>query len=116
MKLNSQILKFSHPHILFAILAWSLLVLRFGYCFGTNDQVELLPYVLYLHDNTLYPYDLFIRGLSASVPNERTIVAHLLLPFVNHLEIACFLLHFLSTVLMVVGLCKLGGRFIKNRY
>ena len=102
--------------ILFAIATWSLLLLRFGYQYGTGDQVELLPYTLFLHNPLLYPHDFFIQGLNASIPNERTVMAYLLLPFVNHLELVCFLLQFLVTVILVLGLEQLALRFIKNRY
>jgi hypothetical protein len=108
-------MKFSSK-ILFAVFAWSLLILRFGYRYGTGDQVELLPYTLFLHDSSLYPLDFFIRHLHASVPNERTVMATLLVPFVNHLELTCFLLQALSTIVLVLGLEKLAGRFIRNQY
>ena len=39
-----------------------------------------------------------------------------MLPFVNHLEITCFILQLLSTVILVLGLQKLTFRFIKNKY
>jgi hypothetical protein len=104
------------PSLLFALLVWSLLILRFGYRYGTGDQVELLPYVLYLHDHSLFAHDFFIQGLSASVPNERTIMANLTLPFINHLEIFCFLMQLFSTVLLVMGLQQLAFRFIHNKY
>ena len=106
----------ARPSLLFAILVWSLLILRFGYRYGTGDQVELLPYTLYLHDASLYPHDFFIQGLNASVPNERTVMANLVLPFVNHLEIFCFILQLLSTLLLVMGLQQLAYRFIQNKY
>ena len=104
------------PSLLFALLVWSLLILRFGYRYGTGDQVELLPYSLYLHNPSLYPHDFFIQGLNASVPNERTVMAHLILPFINHLEIFCFLMQLFSTVLLVLGLQQLAFRFIHNKY
>src|ERR1043165_9886893 len=106
----------SWSSLAFALFAWSLLILRFGYRFGTGDQVELLPYTLFLHDNSLYPHDFFIQALNQSVPNERTVMATLLLPFVNCLELTCFILHLLSTVILVLGLERLAGRFIPNRY
>lgn len=102
--------------ILFAVLAWSLLILRFGYRFGTGDQVELLPYTIYLHNPSLYIHDFFIQGLNASVPNERTVMAHILLPFQKYLEVICLLLQFGSTVFLILGLEKLAIRFIHNRY
>jgi hypothetical protein len=101
---------------LFAVALWSLLILRFGYRYGTGDQVELLPYTLYLHNPNLYPHDFFIQGLNASIPNERTVLANLLLPFVNHLEIFCFVFQFFSTVFLILGLEKLARRFIRNKY
>jgi hypothetical protein len=100
----------------FAILLWTLLILRYGYTYGTNDHIELLPYVLFLKNPALFPHDLFIQSLHASLPNERTVVAHLLLPFAGHLKATVFLLHFLNTVLMVLGLIKLSRRFIDNNY
>lgn len=106
----------NRPSFLFAVLTWSLLILRFGYQYGTGDQVELLPYTLFLHDHTLYPHDFFIQGLNADLPNERTVMAHLLLPFVNHLEVFCFVFQFLCTVVLVMGLQKLAFRFIQNKY
>lgn len=102
--------------ILFAVFCWAILILRFGYRFGTGDQVELLPYTLFLDSPILYPHDFFIQGLNASVPNERTIMANLLIPFVHHLEAACFVLHFLSTVLLILGLEKIGLRIVKSRF
>lgn len=102
--------------ILFAIAGWSFLLLYHGYRFGTNDHVELLPYTLFLSDHSLYPHDFFIQGLHATVPNERTIFAGLLIPFVNYLPITCFLLHFISTIILLLGLENFVLRFIKNKY
>lgn len=102
--------------ILFALFAWSLLILRFGYRFGTGDQVELLPYALFLDNPSLYPNDFFIQSLHSTLPNERTVMAHLLLPFVSHLEFFCFIFQMLCTVFLVWGMERLALRFITNRY
>ncbi len=111
-----RIAGFTIAQLLFAVFAWSLLLLRFGYRFGTGDQVELLPYTLFLSNHSLYPHDFFIQGLHATVPNERTVMANLLLPFVNQLEVTMFLLHLFTTVTLVLGMERLTRRFIKNRY
>lgn len=100
----------------YAILLWALLIMHYGYTYGTNDHVELLPYVLYLKNPSLFQHDLFIQGLHASLPNERSVMAYLLLPFAAHLRISIFLLHFICTILKVLALVKLAGRFIANRY
>ncbi len=43
-------------------------------------------------------------------------MANLLRPFINHFEVFSFILQFLSTVILIFGLEKLTGRFIRNRY
>jgi hypothetical protein len=102
--------------VAFAILLWSLLIISYGYTYGTNDHIELLPYILFLKDPALFPHDLFIQSLHASVPNERTVMAHLLLPFAGHLKITVFLLHFFNTILLVLALVQLAKRFIVIKY
>lgn len=82
--------------------------MRFGYRFGTGDHVEYLPYVLYLQDHSLYAHDFFVQSLSQKVPNERSVVCEFLSLFGNHLEAICFLLQFISTAFLILGLQKLG--------
>ena len=112
-------MKLSHitlSDLAFAIILWALLIVKYGYTYGTNDHIELLPYVLFLKNPLLFPHDLFIQSLNASLPNERTVMAHLLLPFVGHLRSTVFLLHFLNTVLLILALVKIAARFIDNKY
>ena len=111
-----HVVKLKTSSFLFAVAAWSLLILRFGYRYGTGDQVELLPYTLFLNNPSLYPHDFFIQGLHDSVPNERTVMANLLRLFVGNLEMSAFLLQAFSTILLVLGLEKLTKRFVSNRY
>ena len=116
---KTKVLKFPRltiSDLAFAVLLWVLLILRYGYTFGTNDHIELLPYVLFLKNPALFPHDLFIQSLHASQPNERTVIAHLLLPFASCLKPAIFLLHFLNTVLLLLALIKLAKRFIISPY
>lgn len=102
--------------LLFGLFTWALLILRFGYTYGTGDQIEILPYVIYLYNPHMYPSDFFLRGLNAGFPNERTVVANLFKPFVNHFEIFCFVIHCLTTVILVWGMEVLARRFISNKY
>lgn len=94
--------------LIFALGAWALLVWHSGYRFGTGDHVEYLPYVNYLHDQSLYPFDFFLQGLIQKVPNERTIVCEFFSLFGSHLEPATFILHILFTVLLIIGMQLLG--------
>lgn len=102
--------------ILSAIAVWALLILRYGYRYGTGDQVELLPYTLYLHDTSLYAHDFFIQNLHKTVPNERTVMAHLLLPFVHQLEFFVLLFQFASSVVLLIGLQRIASLYISNKY
>lgn len=102
--------------LLFGLFTWALLILRFGYTYGTGDQIEILPYVMYLYNPHMYPTDFFLRGLDAGFPNERTVVANLFKPFVNHFELFCFVIHCLTTVILVWGMEVLARRFISNKY
>jgi hypothetical protein len=102
--------------LLAAVAVWALLILRFGYRYGTGDQVELLPYSLYLHNASLYANDFFIQNLHKNVPNERTVMANLLLPFVENLEFYALLFQFLSSVVLLVALQKIASLFIQNKY
>ncbi len=106
----------NRPSLWFALFAWGAIILRWGYRFGTGDQVELLPYTLFLNDHTLYAKDFFIQGLNASIPNERTVMASLLLPFVQQLEIFCFLFYAVATLVLVMGMEKIARRFIEEKY
>jgi hypothetical protein len=102
--------------IAFSILLAVLLIIRYGFTLGTGDHVELLPYVKYLANPALYTHDFFITHLHASLPNERTVFAHLLLPFVSHLSSWMFVLHFINTVLLIWGLVRIGWYVLDNRY
>jgi hypothetical protein len=54
--------------------------------------------------------------LHASLPNERTVFATLLIPIVNHLEVAMFCIHFLNTTLLLIALKKIADRFLNNSW
>lgn len=102
--------------LLFAILGWFLLVLRFGYTFGEGAQLEIMPYVLHLHNAGLYPHDFFIQGMEDLVPHERTLFVYLLYPFHGFLQETTLLLHFLCTVGLLLGMERLAKHFITNKY
>lgn len=107
---------FSVTNISIAIAIWSLLILKYGYFFGTGDHVEILPYTLFLNDNTLYSSDFFIQSLHATIPNERTVFANILRPFSNQLEITILILHFFNTLLLLTGLYQIGQRFFDVKW
>ncbi len=108
--------RFSFSDIAFAILLWALMIAKYGYIYGTSDHEELLVYVQYLTHPGSYVHDFFVQSLSGSVPNERTVMTMLLVPFEPHLCITIFLAHFLNTVVMILALVAIARCFIADRY
>jgi hypothetical protein len=107
---------FSKQNIAIALAIWALLILRYGYFFGSGDHVELLPYSLFLNDGSLYPHDFFIQSLHASLPNERTVFANLLRPFTSFFPFVIFCLHLFNTVFLLLGLYQIGQRFFEQKW
>ncbi len=101
---------------IFAVFTFCLLTWRWGYQYGTNDQVELLPYALFLSDHSFYPHDFFIQSLNANTPNERTVMATLLLPFIRSIEVWNIVLHVFFSLVLFVGLDRLGKMLLTNEW
>ena len=97
-----------------AFAFWALLIIRFGYAFGTGDQAEFVPYALQIADHSLYPTDLFIQKLAENPVNERIFFCSALSIFSGNIETVCFIGHLLFTVLMIIGLLKICNLYIRN--
>lgn len=108
--------RLSLSDIAFAILLWALMIARYGYIYGTSDHEELLVYVQYLAHPGTYLHDFFVQSLNGSVPNERTVMTMLLLPFERHLCLTIFLAHCINTVVMILALIRITRLFVANRY
>lgn len=97
-----------------------LLLFRHGYTFGSGDQSEMLPYAKYLIDNKLYTSDFYIQSITSWIPNERHVFSWVISLFGDKMDWAAFGLHFLATMLLVLGLYRLakegldteGGRWL----
>lgn len=54
-----------------ALGLYGWLILRGGYVFGGNDQIEMLSYVKFLQDKTLFQNDFYIQEINKYFFNER---------------------------------------------
>ncbi len=90
-------------------------MLWLGYQFGHNDQVDTLPYILFLQDKTLFQNDLFMQSLVAHEPNERSAFVYFMLPFANCLESATLVFHVLFLFLLIAALLRIARLYISNR-
>ena len=101
-------------NILMLLCCYFLVLFHWGYQFGRSDQAEVLPYSLYLHDHSLYPKDNFIQDIKKEVPNERYVFSLVLSPFANHLELVCFLLELIFSLILLAGMFQFARLFIAN--
>lgn len=101
--------------LLTTLLITAFAVLWLGYQFGHNDQVETMPYVLFLQNKLLYQQDAFLQSLTAYEPNERSAFVYFMLPFAGCLETATLVFHVLFLFLLVAALLRIASLFISNR-
>jgi hypothetical protein len=102
-------------YLLFSLFLWALLIVRFGYVYGTEDQLEFLPYAQYLHNHSLFQHDFFIQELARYPVNERNFFCGLLVPLLPVLEWACLIIHIGASLALVMAWVKINSLFIKNR-
>lgn len=101
--------------LLTTLLITAFVLLWLGYQFGHNDQVETLPYILFLQDTSLFQNDAFMQSLTAHEPNERSAFVYFMLPFVSCLETSTLIFHVLFLFLLVAALLLIARLFIGNR-
>lgn len=87
-----------------------------GYRFGDEDMTETLSYALYLNDHSLYPNDLYIQAVGETSFNERYPFTLLLKIFGSKVEFASFVLHLVSSFLLIAGLWTLGRMFLRDNF
>jgi hypothetical protein len=99
--------------ITLAIIYLALIAFH-GYRFGDEDMTETLSYALYLRDHTLYPKDLYIQAVGPYFLNERYFFARLLSLFSKHLDWASYMMHLMTSIMLLSGLWELSSRFLKT--
>ena len=101
---------------LFAFLTWLILVWQFGYTVGIGDQLEIVPYAMYLNNPDLFPTDFYIQNIKDINPNERTVVTEMIAAFGPYMETGLLLLHILTTMFLILGMYRLARRFIQTEW
>jgi hypothetical protein len=91
-----------------------MLIAFHGYRFGDEDMTETLSYALYLKDQSLYPQDLYIQAIGTNQLNERYPFTLLLSLFSGHLAWASFILHLVTTLLLLSGLWEFSSRYLRT--
>ncbi|MGB0850801.1 MAG: hypothetical protein ACPGTP_06110, partial [Bacteroidia bacterium] len=91
-----------------------MLLLRWGYIFGSGDQVEVLPYVAKLHDYNLFSKDLFVNQLASQAFNQRWGTAQLIAFFGDFMQVGVYLLFIVCLYFLVTGLRRLWAEVIAS--
>lgn len=98
--------------IAFGLYGW--LLLRGGYVFGGNDQIETLSYAKFLQDKTLFTNDFYIQEISKYFFNERFLFSWLVSNFGAKTSVIIFYLHLFVSVALLRGAFALANKFIEN--
>ena len=85
-----------------------------GYVFGADDQVEVLPYALFLANPDLYPSDFYVQYISQAIPNERYFFSKFLSLSGAALPLLCALLHLICSLSLLSGWYRIGHLFIRS--
>ena len=91
-------------HCLFTIAVLVIIYVRHGYVFGSDDQSETLPYVLWLNNHTLNPTDFFLQSIIHKSFNERWFFVAFIRLFSHPLNYYVFLFHVLGTASLLWGI------------
>ncbi len=98
---------------------YALMLLRWGYEFGRNDQMQTLAYTEFLAQEvageaTDWPRDFYLQGIHERIPNERYVFSRLWVPFAEHMAVVSLLGHVLFSLLLLHALWLLGGLWIRS--
>lgn len=91
-----------------------MLLLRWGYAYGSGDQVEILPYAAKLLDESLYSKDLFVTQLASQAFNQRWGTAQLISLFGDHTKVGVYLLFVVCLYFLVTGLRRLWTEVLQT--
>ena len=90
------------------------LLFIWGYSYGHNNSIQLIPYAQYLNDNSLFPNDFFIQNAAKDFPNERSIFILLIKPFGASMEWVVFIEYCIFSLFLLFALFKIAYFFLKN--
>lgn len=96
------------------VLFISMLVC-WGYTFGHENSIQLIPLALHAHDSSLFPHDFYVQEAAARFPNERSFFLMLLYPFGTHLEWPAFILFTISTLVLFRALIGIAEHISGSR-
>jgi len=90
------------------LLFMGLLMLGWGYTFGHENSIQLVPMALYHADNALYPHDFFIHSADDRPIHERTFFLLLMKPFGDALVWPSFIMFVICSLILFRAIIGIG--------
>ncbi|HMZ88486.1 MAG TPA: hypothetical protein PLM90_03615 [Chitinophagales bacterium] len=90
------------------------MVVVWGYTFGHENSIQLIPFALHAHDPSLYDQDFFVSHAAARFPNERSFFMLLLMPFGNNLEWPSFIIYVVCSLLLFRALYGIAIHLLED--
>jgi hypothetical protein len=103
-------------YLLSLTLIYITLLIALGYQYGFSDQIEVLPYWQSLFTPEGWSGDFFVSHQLDRTPNERYLFVQLLSLTGPPHPVTVFILHFLTTMLLLWGLDRVTRIWIKTPY
>ncbi len=97
-----------------ACAGYVLLILGHGYVFGHLGMIETMPYLKDLSNPALYPNDFYIDGIQEKFPDVRWVFVQFLKLFGITNPWRVFVVHFIISISLLLGLLKVALLFLKN--
>lgn len=85
-----------------------------GFQYASGDVVDVMSYAKFLQDHTLFLKDFYVTNINSIIPNERIVFSTLLAIMGNGLDWMPFLVHFILTIIFLIGIYKIISVFINS--
>lgn len=83
---------------------FAAMLVIWGYTFGHENSIQLIPLALHSHDPSLFAHDFYVSHAAERFPNERSFFLFLLYPFGLSLEWPAFILFTAFSLLLLRSL------------
>ena len=91
-----------------------LVIGRWGYELGRDDQIQAIGYAEMINDSSLFTTDFYLQNIDKVKPNERFVFSYFMSFFSGNYPIYLFLMHYITSMLLFFGIYKIAALYIKN--
>jgi hypothetical protein len=111
---KNKFLSYLYKFLVFTAI-YILIIGRWGYELGRDDQIQALGYAEMISDSSLFTTDYYLQNIDKVKPNERYVFSYFLSFFTGNAPFYMLLLHYATSLLLFFGIFKIASIFIKNK-